>query len=334
MPWPLCQGKKAEEVMATDADAQAGAHAGDRPGDGRVIPLRASTGVQGVLAMQPLQRGGFPGAASRDLFDLFVSQIAIALERARLGDQTQRAQLEVKTERLRNALLSSVSHDLRTPLAVIKGAVTALIDSSDMSPARQRENLETISAEATRLNRLFRNLLDVTSLQAGTVRVRKEWQPLEEVIGVALNRLDEQLGSRMVEVRIEPDAALAPFDATLIEQVLMNLIENATKYASPSLPIEIAVRRNAREVEVGVSDRGPGVPDDQREAIFEKFHRATRNATGMGLGLTICRGIVSAHGGQISCTNREGGGATFEFTLPLEGEPPAIEALPEAAADA
>jgi two-component system sensor histidine kinase KdpD len=322
---------KATELMASHVQARPGDRAGATD-DGRVIPLRASTGVQGVLVIQALARDGLRGAASRDLLDLFVSHIATALERARLGDESQRAQLEIKTERLRNALLSSVSHDLRTPLTVIKGTVTALIEGgSDMSPARQRENLETISTEASRLNRLFRNLLDITSLEAGTVRVRKEWQLLEEVIGVALDRLEEQLEERKVEIRIEPEAALAPLDATLIEQVLINLIENATKYTAPSSPIEITTRRSENEVAVSVSDCGPGVPEGELEAIFEKFHRATQSATGMGLGLTICRGIVSAHGGQIACMNRDGGGATFEFTLPLQGEPPPMDGLPEAA---
>jgi two-component system sensor histidine kinase KdpD len=323
----------AEQLVAPAvAEHLVGEAEGSTELDARVARLPSSKGVVGVLAMRGLTARRLPRIASSDLFDLFVSQVAIALERARLGDLNQRAQLEVKTERLRNALLSSVSHDLRTPLGVIKGAVTALIDGASMSPARQRENLETISAEASRLNRLVRNLLDVTSLEAGTVRVRKEWQPLEEVIGVALNRLEEQLEGRSVRVGIEPEAALVPFDATLIEQVLVNLVENATKYTPPSAPIEIGARRIENRVEVEVADRGRGIPDDQLESIFEKFRRVSPGTAGMGLGLTICRGMVLAHGGQISCRNREGGGAVFHFELPLNGEPPTIKALPEAAA--
>jgi two-component system sensor histidine kinase KdpD len=321
----------AQQVLAPAGPEGFGGGAEMMAPGARFAPLRSSKGVVGVLAMRGLTPGRLPSVANRDLFDLFVSQMAIALERATLGDLHQRTQLEVKAERLRNALLSSVSHDLRTPLGVIKGAVTALIDGN-VPPARQRENLETISAEASRLNRLVRNLLDVTSLEAGTVRVRKEWQPLEEVIGVALNRLEDQLEGRSVRVRIEPAAALAPFDATLIEQVLVNLVENASKHTPSSAPIEIDVRRNGDRVEVDVADRGRGIPDDQLESIFEKFHRASEGTAGMGLGLTICRGMVSAHGGQISCRNREGGGAVFQFELPLNGEPPAIKALPEVAA--
>jgi two-component system sensor histidine kinase KdpD len=326
--------RRAREVIAATAPTSTV----DRPalmGHDDVVALRAPTGLRAAVALRYVERNPSWTRTNRVLFQLFVSQIGMALERARLVDEAQRAQLEIKTERLRNALLSSVSHDLRTPLGVIKGAVTALIEGGDEVPSeRLRENLATISAEATRLNRLFRNLLDVTALEAGTVRVRKEWQLLEEVIGVAQNRLEEQLEGRPVQVHIDPKAALVPFDAALLEQVFVNLLENATKYTSPSSPIELDARIGSGVVEVTVSDRGPGVPEGRTEAIFEKFHRAADSASGMGLGLTICRGIVSAHGGTISCSNRDGGGAVFTFTLPLEGEPPSLEGLPEITEDA
>jgi two-component system sensor histidine kinase KdpD len=296
----------------------------------RLVALQASAGLVGILVLRPLSGRRFASAASREQLDTFASQIALALERARLADDAQRAQLEVQNERLRNALLSSVSHDLRTPLGVIKGAVTALIEQGNqLSPARHREYLSTISEEATRLNRLLRNLLSMTSLEAGALRVRKQWQPLEEVVGVALNRLEEQLETRSVRVQIAPDASLAPCDAALLEQVFINLVENATKYTPSSSTIGITARRAGDAVEVEVADSGPGVPEDEREAIFGKFHRATTKAAGMGLGLTICRGIVTAHGGQIWCENRDKGGASFRFTLPLGNETPAMRELPE-----
>ena len=236
---------------------------------------------------------------------------------------------------MRNALLSSVSHDLRTPLAVIKGAVTALLEGGPaVTPLRREEYLDTISDEASRMNRLVRNLLDMTSLEAGALRVRnKQWQPLEEVIGVALNRLDEQLEDRRVEVHIPPDASLVPFDATLVEQLLINLVENAIKYTPSSSPISIAARRTAHGVEVVVEDSGPGVPDGEEESIFEKFHRAARTGPGMGIGLTICRGIVAAHGGRIWYSKREQGGASFRFTLPLDEAGPPQSVLPDAVGD-
>jgi two-component system, OmpR family, sensor histidine kinase KdpD len=260
-----------------------------------------------------------------------------------ISDQTERLRRsvaaakehegEVRNERLRNALLSSVSHDLRTPLAVVKGAATALIDGK-LTPERRLEYLHTISEEASRLNRLVRKLLDMTSLEADTLRANKEWQPIEEVVGVALNRLEDQLEDRRVDVRIAPEAALAPFDATLVEQLLINLVENASKYSNPPSPIEINARRVPGGVEIEVADRGPGVPPGEEERIFDKFHRATRTAAGMGLGLTICRGVVTAHGGRIWSESRPGGGASFRFVLPCADAPTAMNALPEALPEA
>jgi two-component system, OmpR family, sensor histidine kinase KdpD len=257
-----------------------------------------------------------------------------AARTAELAMETQRVSAEVQTERLRNALLSSVSHDLRTPLSVVQGAATVLLDGGHaLSSGRQHEYLQIISDEASRMNRLVRNLLDMTTLQAGALRIRKKWHPLEEVIGVALGRLEQALGSRPVEVRIAEDASMAAADDTLLQQVLVNLVENATRYTPADAPVRIAARRLPGGVEIDVSDWGPGVPAGEEEAIFEKFHRAATTAGGMGLGLTICRGIVTAHGGTIWCVNRDEGGASFRFVLPSEGEPPRIEALPEAKAE-
>jgi two-component system sensor histidine kinase KdpD len=244
---------------------------------------------------------------------------------------TREREIEIENERLRNSLLSSVSHDLRTPLAVVKGVATALLEQEDTLPReRRREYLQAISDEASRLNRFVGNLLDVTSLEAGGLRARKDWQPLEEVIGVALNRMEDQLGARPVQVRIAPDAALASFDSALIEHVLVNLVENATKYTPPDSPLEINTRRVRSGIEVEVADGGPGVPPGQEEQVFTKFHRATGAAAGMGLGLTICRGIVTVHGGRIWCKNRPEGGASFRFVLPSQEPAPDIKALPDA----
>jgi two-component system, OmpR family, sensor histidine kinase KdpD len=324
----------ADEVYADVAKGGVGWRA---VGTAWLVALRASTGAVGVLVARPAGDDPVASREPRELLDTFASQIALAVERARLGEDAQRAQVEVQNERLRNALLSSVSHDLRNPLGVIKGAVTALIDGAGgLTQARRDEYLAAISDETSRLNRLVRNLLSMTSLEAGALRVRnKEWQPIEEVIGVALNRLDEQLGDRDVHVNILPDASLVPFDATLLEQVLVNLVENAIKYTPPSSPITIATRRTADGVEVNVSDLGPGVPAGEEESIFEKFHRAARTGPGMGIGLTICRGIVIAHGGRIWYEPGERGGASFRFVLPFDAVPaPPARSLPEATEDA
>jgi K+-sensing histidine kinase KdpD len=255
----------------------------------------------------------------------------VARERA---EDARRADLEVSKERLRNALLSSVSHDLRTPLAVIKGAATALLDGeNELSRERRREHLRTISDEASRLHRLVQNLLGMTALEAGPLRIRKEWNPLEEVIGVALARFGDQLDQRAIRVRISPDAAFVAFDAVLLEQVFVNLVENAIKYTPIESRIDITTDAVPGGVEVRVSDTGPGVPSGQEEIIFDKFHRANGKGIGMGVGLTICRGILTAHAGRIWCEKSPGGGASFRFVLPREegSEPP--NPLPELNSD-
>lgn len=286
------------------------------------LPLVASGGCIGVLGVLPADAHTFADPDKRQLLETFAGQLGTALERTELAMAAQRAELQVETEQLRNALLSSVSHDLRTPLAVITGAASALSDDG-MSATSARELLDTISSEAGRLNRLVRNLLDMTRLEAGALRVKKEWQPLEEIVGAVLNRLDDQLQGRPVSVSLDP--ALVPLDEVTVDQVLTNLLENALRYTPSGSPIEITARRVEGGVEVEVADRGPGIPAGEEERIFEKFHRAAAGKGGVGLGLTICRGIVAAHGGRLYVENRIGGGAAFRFTLPIVGEPPRVE---------
>jgi two-component system sensor histidine kinase KdpD len=330
-------GKPTAEVPATALAVAARIIAGDALEFGlsstageRFVALRSSTGILGALVIRPWAPAFFRVPANRTLVDTFAVQIALSLERCKLSGDAQRAQVEVKTERLRNALLSSVSHDLRAPLAVVKASATALLEPSSVFPeARRQEYLQTISEEATRLNSLVGNLLNMASLEAGALRARKEWLPIEETVGVALDRSDEQLKDRVVNVVIEPDAALVSFDRALIEQVLVNLLENAARYTPKQTSIDIRVRRVENGVEVTVADRGPGVPSGEEEQVFDKFHRATRTRGGMGLGLAICRGIVSAHEGVIWCENLPEGGAAFRFTLPCPAPPPQTEGLPD-----
>jgi two-component system sensor histidine kinase KdpD len=188
--------------------------------------------------------------------------------------------------------------------------------------------METIHEEAERLNRLVGNLLDMTRLESGAVTVRKEWLPLEEVVGAALTRLERPLRDRTVTTDLPSDLPLVAVDDVLIEQVLVNLIENAVKYTPPDTPVAIAARAGERDITVEVADRGPGIPAGEEERIFEKFQRLEPEARpgGVGLGLAICRGIVAAHGGRIWAENRPGGGAAFRFTLPREGTPPEMAA--------
>lgn len=302
----------------------------------RIFALRTAHDFLGLLVAR--QREALPASEADEsqLLGAFLNQIALAIERTHLAAEAQRAQVEMQNERLRNALLSSVSHDLRTPLAVVKGAATALFEGAEqLSVERRREYARTITDEANHLNHLVRNLLSMTSLEAGALRARKEWQLIEEVIGIVLDRLNEQLSGRPVHVDIAPDAALAPFDATLIEQVLVNLIENSIRYAAMGTPMSIRAISVERAVEIHVTDRGPGVPVGQEERIFEKFQRAAGDRSpGMGLGLTICRGILDVHGGRIWCVNTAEGGASFRFRLPRETEAPAMDGLPDVAPDA
>jgi K+-sensing histidine kinase KdpD len=261
---------------------------------------------------------------------------SLALDRARLAEEAHAANIEAREESLRSALLSSISHDLRTPLAVIQGSATALLDDQ-REPLRGRalDGLQLIVSEAKRLTRLIRNLMDMTSLQSGTLRVRKDWHSLEEVVGAALARLDDQLEDRRVSVRVAPDASIVALDPVLIEQVIVNLVENAIKYTPPATPIEIGAQRTADGVVGEVIDSGPGIPAGAVESIFDPFHRASAAGVGMGLGLTICRGILLAHDGRIWAGNRAEGGAFFRFLLPgAQPRPLPVEPLSDPASTA
>jgi two-component system sensor histidine kinase KdpD len=208
---------------------------------------------------------------------------------------------------------------------VITGAASTLVQGeSSIDQATRLDLMKTILEEAERLNRLIRNLLDMTRLDSGTVKVKKEWLALEEVVGAALNRLDARLAEREVRVELPADLPLVPFDAVLIEQALINLLENAAKYSQGQ--IEVRASAAAAEVMVEIADRGPGIEPGQEDRVFEKFHRAVREGgpSGVGLGLAICRAIVAAHGGRIWVQNRDGGGASFRFALPIQGEPPTL----------
>jgi two-component system sensor histidine kinase KdpD len=295
------------------------------------LPLRGARGRVGVLALIPSDKTRLDDPDGRHLLETFAGLIGSALERSQLAEEARRARLRVETEQLRNSLLSSVSHDLRTPLAVVTGATSALLDDNGpKDEAARRQLLETAHEEALRLNRLVRNLLDMTRLEAGALKVNKDLQPLEEVVGAALNRMEDRLRGRDVQVHLPPDLPLVPFDSVLVEQVLINLLENATKYTPAGSPIEVGARMHDDGVEVDISDRGPGVAKKDQERVFDKFYRARESeGGGVGLGLTICRGIVRAHGGRIWVEDRLGGGASFRFTLPL-GVSDSMPLVPEA----
>ncbi len=290
------------------------------------LPLLGHQGPLGVVGVRPRRRDAFATAEALRQLETFVNQTALALERARLAGEAQDARVRAETERLRSSLLASVSHDLRTPLAAITGAATTILESGAPLDRRvQQELLESVRDEAERLNRLVQDLLEMTRLESGTLTLRRDWHPLEEVVGAALGRLGRQLGPRPVAVSLPPDLPLAPIDDVLIEQVLVNLLENAIKYTPPESTLRIIATATDAHLTVEVADHGPGLPRGEEERVFEKFHQATADGRrGAGLGLAICRGIVQAHGGHIWAQNLPEGGVAFLFTLPLTDKPPAV----------
>ncbi|HVH08429.1 MAG TPA: DUF4118 domain-containing protein, partial [Gemmatimonadales bacterium] len=298
------------------------------------FPLVTSARRIGVMSLSGDVRC-FEDSAQRRLLEAFAGQTALALERAQLSGQAERAKIEIEAERLRTSLLSSLSHDLRTPLGAITGAATTLLEqSAALAPAARKDLLETILGESRRMNRLIANLLDMVRLESGALEVQREWQPLEEPVAGALMRLADVLKDRRVEVHLPPDLPLVPVDAVLMEQVFVNLLENAAKHTPAGTPIDVTAAARDGEVLVEVADRGPGIPPGEEERIFAKFYRlpASEGASGVGLGLAIVRGIITAHGGRMWVEQRPGGGAAFRFTLPIGGGPPEpVPAADEAA---
>ena len=291
------------------------------------LPLKASSGMIGVLSLLPLNPARIALPEQQRLLETFTSQIALALERVRLAAEAHIAQIRIETEQLRNSLLSAISHDLRTPLAAIVGASSSLVRDGDRLPSHARQELgQAIYDEALRMAGLANNLLDMARLQAGAVVLNRQWQPLEEVVGGALASLTTRMVNHPVSIKLPHDLPLVEIDSLLIERVFANLLENAVKYTPPGTLIEISAATGSNELVVTVSDHGQGIPAGEEKRIFEKFHRVASegNQGGAGLGLTICRSIVEAHGGRIWADNSPSGGAAFHFALPLT-EPPLIE---------
>ena len=309
------------EVRIVLADTTGTVAVADDDGATLRLSLADAEVTLGLMLLRPRHRRRLASEDARRQLDTFVSQIALALGRARLAADAEAARVGAETERLRNALLTSVSHDLRTPLAVITGAATTMLEAgARIDEPTRRDLLESIREETERLNRLVQNLLEMTRLESGQLRLRREWHPLEEVIGAALARF----GERPVTLTIPRDLPMVPLDDVLIEQVVVNLLDNAVKYTPAGSPIRILATATDRVVTVEIADHGPGLPPGDERRVFDKFYRADGHVHGgTGLGLAICRGIVDAHGGRIWAQNLPEGGVAFLFTLPLIGAPPA-----------
>lgn len=295
--------------------------------NGILTPLTGSREVVlGVLGIQLESAPAVLSEGQRQILELVARQIALVVEKHNLHAATQEALLQVELEKTRSSLLSSVSHDLRTPLASIAGASSILIEASHGNdPSTVKQLLETIYGQSKRLVKLVDNLFSMARIESGHLEVHKEWQPVEEVIGSALRRMDDSLAGRDVQVTLPPNAPLVPLDGVLIEQVLINLLENADKYSPSGTPIEIRACAEDGSLSISVSDHGPGIPSELSRRVFDKFFRAEpRNQMNAGLGLAICKAIVEAHGGQIGVEARAEGGAQFQFRLPIEGAVPTV----------
>ncbi len=286
----------------------------------RYLPLKTPRGVVGVLGVEPPTASGDLTLEQRLQMETFASQAALAIERVQLAERARYAEIARSTEKLQTALLNTISHDLRTPLATITGVLSALNDEDTGLDQETRRSLtETAAQEAERLNRLVGNLLDMTRLEAGAFKLVREPCEVEDVIGAALEQLSGAIKDRQVQASVPADLPLIPMDFVLIQQVLVNLLDNAVKYSPPDAPIEINAREVDQEVEIAVADRGVGIPSDDLAHVFDKFFRVHHpdRASGSGLGLAICKGIVEIHGGRIWAENRPGGGTIVTFRLPL-----------------
>jgi two-component system sensor histidine kinase KdpD len=285
-----------------------------------------------VLAVQPREPRFLLVPEQRQQLETFAALTAMALERVHYIEVAQSATVQMESERLRNSLLAALSHDLRTPLAALVGTAEMLAISQPRLSDQQLELATSLGEKSQRMADMVTNLLDMARIQSGEVRLRLDWQSMEEIIGGAVKHAQGALGQRPLSVGIDPGMTLVECDAVLIERVLANLLENAGKYTPAQTPVEVLVRADDGDLLVSVRDRGPGVAKGQEELIFEKFTRGhAESATpGVGLGLAICRAIVEAHRGRIWVEPTAPQGATFTFSLPL-GTPPAIDLSDDAA---
>jgi two-component system sensor histidine kinase KdpD len=287
-----------------------------------MLPLKAPMRVRGVLAVSTAARGAL-GPEQRRLLETCASLLAISLERIHYIEVARSSTVQMESERLRNSLLSAISHDLRTPLASLVGLADTLALTRPAPTEQQLDMAQAIRQSALRMSALVNNLLDMARLEAGAVHLHLEWQPLEEVVGSALAACAPALAGHRVSTRLPDDLPLLHLDAVLFERVLVNLLENAAKYTPAGSAIHLWAEASPTHVQLCVADHGPGLPAGREEAIFDKFERGARESAtpGVGLGLAICRAIVQAHQGTIRGENQAQGGALFTIRLP-RGLPP------------
>jgi two-component system sensor histidine kinase KdpD len=297
------------------------------------VPLAGSQQIVGALGVSPKDKERFLDPEQIRLLETCGSLIALSIERDQSVLQAHESQLQVQAEQLRNSLLNSVSHDLRTPLATIAGTASSLLENATHE---DREALQTVVEESRRLTRLVENLLDMARLDSGSIVLNRQWHVLEEIVGVALNSVKRELKDHEVAVDIRPDFPLINIDGFLFEQLLVNLLENASRYTPAGSQIEISATVGEKRADIHIADNGSGLPPGSEQKVFDKFFRGATVAPdgrrGVGLGLAICEAIIEAHGGKITAANRSEGGAEFVISLPCTETPPRIEAETVAAA--
>ncbi|WP_425059400.1 Sensor protein KdpD [Sporomusa carbonis] len=283
------------------------------------IPLKTTENIVGVLGVRVKEKKMLP--EEKRLIDAWAGLAAIAVERVRLAEQAREAALLLESDRLRTALFNSISHELRTPLASIVGSVSTLLEAEDVyTQAARHELLENIQEGAARMERVVSNLLDTARLESGMMQLKIDWCDIEDIIGTSLQRLRETTQRYILDVKVAPDIPLLKADCVLLEQVMINLIDNAMKYSSRGSEILIRAEPKGGTVIVSVSDNGVGIPEEDLTKVFDKFYRIQqpRHVSGTGLGLSICKGIIEAHGGVIWVERRPNGGTTVSFQIPTE----------------
>jgi two-component system sensor histidine kinase KdpD len=284
------------------------------------LPLAERPGGPGVLAVLPRNRRRVLLPEQRHLLETFASQIGLALERSRLAELAEAARVAAERENLRNTLLASISHDLRTPLAAMAGAASTLAAHAGTLGEDTRAALaRSIESKAREMSELVSKVLDLMRFDSGDMALRREWETVDDLAGAALRQGEERLREHPVEVRLPADLPSVFVDATLVVQVFSNLLDNAAKYTPAGTRIGIRAEETEGMVRVIVDDDGPGLPNGGAARLFDKFQRGSKEGTivGVGLGLAICRAIVEAHGGTIAANTKPGGGARFAFTLPM-----------------
>jgi two-component system sensor histidine kinase KdpD len=319
----LDEADLAAAKWAWQRNRTAGRGSDSLPGAKRLfLPMRTGGGVIGVVGIDSDKAGPLFTPDERRLLDALIDQSALAIERVHLVADVERVKRSVESERLRTALLTSISHDLKTPLAGVLGSASALRDlGGKLSPGERADLLATIIDESERLNRFIANLLDMTKLESGAVKPKLTLHDVREIVGSALRRAEKVLAGRRVDLELAPDLPMLELDAVLFEQVLFNLLDNAASYAPAGTPITVRSARDGDSAVIEVMDEGEGIADADLERVFDKFYRtmkADQVRAGTGLGLAISRGFIEAMHGTIVAGNRPGrNGAVFTIRLPV-----------------